>query len=241
MEEQKIADFYKNWMGKLPLLTDEYIYDENKKLLPPRQSFFAFKETIEKFLNNSLEEYEKIIILPGIRGIGKTTLLMQILKFEKFLEDNDINILTNVGRLDERLYLDVSKLKLEGISLNDFFKFYEKTNDFNFENLNKKLLILLDEVHYDDNWGLFLKNIFDRTKGHKNILVIATGSSALNLRMNPDLSRRSSVTEMHPMKFSEYLILKHNIELPKDLSDGLRQIIFNSPDAKKIYESLKTK
>ncbi len=37
MEEQKIADFYKNLMGKLPLLTDEYIYDENKKLLSLRQ------------------------------------------------------------------------------------------------------------------------------------------------------------------------------------------------------------
>ncbi len=241
MEEQKIADFYKTWLERLPSLTNEYIYDENKKLLPLRQSFFAFKETIEKFLTNSLEEYEKIIILPGIRGIGKTTLLMQILKFEKFLEDKDINILTNVGRLDERLYLDVSKLKLEEISLNEFFKFYEKINDFNFENLNKKVLILLDEVHYDDNWGLFLKNIFDRTKGHKNILIIATGSSALNLRMNPDLSRRASVTEMHPMKFSEYLLLKHNMDLPKYLSDDLRQIIFNSHDAKQMYESLKTK
>lgn len=177
MEEQKIREFYQNWQERLPQLVEGYIYDEDKKILPTRYIFSRFKKVLGRFLLNELEEHEKIIILPGIRGVGKTTLLMQILKVEKFLQSSDSILLENLGQIEERLYLDVSKLKLVGISLNDFFNFYERIKGFKFESLLKKIVIFLDEVHYDEDWGLFLKNIFDRTKGHRNILVIATGSS----------------------------------------------------------------
>jgi predicted AAA+ superfamily ATPase len=50
--------------------------------------------------------------MPGIRGVGKTTLLMQISKFEKYLCPKDIILLQNLPKLEERLYLDVSKLNL---------------------------------------------------------------------------------------------------------------------------------
>jgi predicted AAA+ superfamily ATPase len=69
-------------------------------------------------------------------------------------------------------------------------------------------------VHYDENWGLFLKNIFDRTKGHKNILIIATGSSAINLRINPDLSRRVLVEDIYQVKFLRPEIFHFLLELP---------------------------
>jgi len=65
-------------------------------------------------------------------------------------------------------------------------------------------------LHFDENWSLFLKNIFDRTKGHRDVLVVATGSSALQINMIADLGRRSDVWEIFPMTFNEYLILKYN-------------------------------
>jgi hypothetical protein len=89
---------------------------------------------------------------------------MQISKFEKYLCPKDIVLLQNLPKLEERFYLDVSKLNLSGISLDDFFNFYERIKEYKFESLSRKYLILLDEVHYDENWGLFLKNIFDRTR-----------------------------------------------------------------------------
>lgn len=243
MKEEKIDNFYKNWLKILPRLNEGYIYAD-KDLRPTRHIFSYFRKLISEFLNDNLNEFEKIILLPGIRGVGKTTLLMQILKIEKFLNaDNAIKvqILQNLNKLDYRFYFDVSKLHLEQITLNEFFKFFEKINNLNFVELEKKTLLLLDEVHYDEKWGLFLKVLFDTIKGHKNLLVIATGSSAINIKMNPDLARRSTVIELFPMKFSEYLVLIHTIFPVKNLSEDLKKIIFNSRSAKRVFQELKAK
>lgn len=239
MDKARIEQFYIKWQTTLPQRIEGYIYDENKRLLPTRFMFAKFKKAIDKFLSNRLSETEKIILMPGIRGIGKSTLLAQTYTIEKFLKSEDKSILENIGRLDERIYLDVSQLHAEQISLHDFFNFYEETKGFHFEKPNKKILILLDEIHFDERWGLFLKNLFDRTKGHKDILVIATGSSALQINMIADLGRRSDVWEIYPMKFSEYLILKYNkFPIRSDLSDYLQEIVFNSSTAKDVFKKL---
>jgi len=241
MEEQEIKDFYFKWQQRLHSLIDGYIYDKEKNLLPTRNIFSEFKNTIERFISNGLEEHEKIILMPGIRGVGKTTLLMQILKIEKLISSTDIFLLENLKNIEEIIYIDASFLKLNNISLNEFFNFYEHSNDFIFENLKKKIVLLLDEIHYDESWGLFLKSIFDRTKSHTNILVIATGSSAISLRMNPDLSRRVTVKEIFPLKFTEYLNIKHKIFPAAKLSEELKEIIFNSTKAADVYKELNTR
>jgi len=242
MEKIKIEQFYTHWQAVLPQIIEGYIYDEKRKLLPTRFIFFKLKKIIEKFLKNELSEIEKIILMPGIRGVGKSTLLAQIFALEKFLDLNkDKSILEHIGKLDERLYLDVSQMHLEQITLNDFFKFYEETKQFYFEKPNKKILLLLDEIHFDENWGLFLKNLFDRTKGHKDILVIATGSSALELNMNADLGRRVDICNIFPMKFNEYLILKYDKNPLVGMSDELQKIIFNSSNAKDVFKKLQIK
>lgn len=244
MNDAKLDNFYKSWLKNLPQLNEGYIYDNNKNLRPTRHIFAYFKKIINSFLTNQLDEFQKIILLPGIRGVGKTTLLMQILKIEKFLNANnpgDAKILHNLNKLDYRFYFDISKFHFEQITLNEFFKFFEETNNFNFVSLDKKIILLLDEIHFDEKWSLFLKVLFDSTKGHKNLLVIATGSSAINLKISADLMRRSTVTELFPMKFKEYLILKHNIYPLKNLSDELRKIIFNSNNANNVFKKLKDK
>lgn len=241
MDKTKIEQFYTKWQTNLPQRIEGYVYDENKKMLPTRFMFSKFKKVIERFLNNELSEIEKIVLMPGIRGIGKSTLLAQTYALEKFLKPRDQNILKNIGKLDERIYLDVSQLRADQISLNDFFNFYEEIKGFSFEKPQKKILILLDEIHFDENWGLFLKTIFDRTKGHRDILVVATGSSALQIKMIPDLGRRTDVWEIFPMKFNEYLILKYGKYPISGLSDYLQDALFNSSDAAEVFERLKIK
>jgi len=239
MEEAKIEQFFIKWQVTLPQRIEGYIYDENRRILPTRFMFAKFKKLIERFLNNELYDTEKIILMPGIRGIGKSTLLAQLYAIEKFLKSKDRNLLRDINRLDERLYLDVSQLHSEQISLNDFFNYYEKVKGFYFEKPGKKVLLLLDEVHFDERWGLFLKNLFDRTKGHKDILVIATGSSALQINMIADLARRAEIWQLFPMKFSEYLTLKYNkFPIKSGLSDYLQESLFNSSDASEVFKKL---
>jgi len=242
--EKKLENFYQNWLKILPRINEGYIYDNNKNLRPTRYIFAYFKKIINDFLTNKISEFDKIILLPGIRGVGKTTLLMQIYKIEKFLNPNnswDSKILKNLNKLDYRFYFDISKFHFEQISLNDFFKFFEKINNFNFVTLDKKTILLLDEVHFDENWSLFLKILFDNTKGHKNLLVIATGSSAINLKISADLMRRSTIKELFPIKFNEYLILKYKIFPIKNLSEKIRESLFNSKNAKEVFIKLKNK
>ncbi|CAD7780410.1 MAG: AAA domain protein [Candidatus Methanoperedenaceae archaeon GB50] len=244
MDEQKLENFYKEWLKVLPRLSKGYLYNDAGNLHPTRYIFSYFKKIIFNFLTDQIDETEKIILLPGIRGVGKTTLLMQIFNVEKFLNsenDLDSKILQNLNKLDHRFYLDASKLHLEQISLNSFFKFFEKVNNFNFISLDKKVILLLDEVHFDQDWSLFLKVLFDSTKGHKNLLIIATGSSAINLKISADLMRRSTLVELYPLKFNEYLILKHKIYPIKNLAEDLKKIIFNSKNTKEIFSGLKEK
>lgn len=153
-----------------------------------------------------------------------------------------INKFVNIRKSNfDRIYLDVSRLYAEGISLKEFLDFYQDINNIRFNDLKRKLIILLDEVHYDEKWGLFLKNLFDETKGNKNILVIATGSSALKLKINPDLSRRSVLKELYPLKFDEYLILNKNISALKGISDYIIESIIDSKDPYHLYQKLKIK
>jgi len=183
---------------------------------------------IERFFKNNTSEIEKMNLLSGIRGVGKTTLLAQLYDAAKTL----------AGKAREQIYLDVSRLAAEKISLNDFFNFYEAVKGFHWETVDKKIIIYLDEVHYDADWGLFLKNLFDRTKNHCNVLVIATGSSALKIKLNPDLSRRSMIKEIYPLKFNEFLSLKENIAIPAGLSERLADCLLSGGSAGDIYRSV---
>lgn len=234
---EKIDNFYRLWFSELDKFLQGYIYDEEGKLNPTRYIFSYYLTLLEKFTANKLKEIEKINLLSGIRGVGKTTLLAQIYYAPRFIPPLKKSNYSNVMlQKYEKIYLDVGRLSEEGISLNEFFNYYQEKNNFRFVDLNKKLLILLDEVHYDEKWGLFLKNVFDATKGHRNILIIATGSSALRIKLNPDLSRRSLSKELYPLKFNEYIILKNNIYPERGLSDSLVEAILNSGNAKELFE-----
>ena len=239
---EKIENFYRLWTSEIDKLLSGYIYDEEGKPNPTRYIFSYYLTLLEKFAGNRLEEIEKINLLSGIRGVGKTTVLAQLYYAHKFIPSSKrLNYKNVISQNYEKIYLDVSRLAAESISLTEFFNCYQEINNIRFVDLRKKLLILLDEVHYDEKWGLFLKNIFDATKNHKNILVIATGSSALRIKLNPDLSRRSLSEELYPLKFNEYAILKNGIYPQKDLSDNLVEAVLVSNNAKELFEYYKNR
>lgn len=229
-----IKKYFINWQNSLSQNLEGYIYDEQRKLNPTRFILVKLKSYILKWVTNEFQE--KIILLPGIRGVGKTTLLAQIYFLHKYLDTKELHLWNNILN---KVYITADNLFLNNLTLNDFFMFYEQYIGSSFENLKQKTLILLDEVHYDKKWGLFLKTLYDRTKSHKNVFVIATGSSALLLQSTPDIARRSVIEKLYPLNFLEYLILKYQKYPIKELYKELSDKIFFSANAQQVFSYLK--
>ncbi len=125
------------------------------------------------------------VLLLGLRGTGKTTLLGQL-------------YFHTLSKTPEVIYIPVDELSLLGFSL------YEVVGRYVELFRPEMPVILLDEVHYDKKWDLTLKVLHDRME----YLIIATGSSALRLRESPDLARRAKHIEVKPLTFLEYLHLR---------------------------------
>jgi predicted AAA+ superfamily ATPase len=213
-------EFYKLWMAGLQRFMDRHIYDPSGKSYPARDDFNVLSARLERLLSGKLSENEKISILTGLRGTGKSTLLAQL-----FAAASEKKIRT--------LYIDAGRLILEGFNLNDFLKKWEENASFVSEQPIRKTLLLIDEVHYDENWGLFLKSMFDRNKANSDLMIVATGSSALKIKINPDLGRRAVFTEILPLHFREFVRI-FGTSTDKTAPDT--SFILSSGDAKSVFK-----
>jgi predicted AAA+ superfamily ATPase len=90
----------------------------------------------------------------GLRGTGKTTMLLQYLKFH----------LKGKG-----LYVTADHPYFYDNSLFDLADQYEKSGGS---------VLLIDEIHKYPRWSAELKNIYD---GYPNLQIIFTASSALEI------------------------------------------------------------
>ncbi len=140
-------------------------------------------ELKERFI---LQEFPNkgMILLPGIRGVGKSIALLQLFH--------------RVGGY--LVWVDELRL-FYGKSLIDLFKEIERREGI-LEASNTP--VMLDEVHYDPDWPEALKWLSDVFRG----LVIATGSSTIAFQLSPELARRASVMWMWPLSFYEWLHLR---------------------------------
>jgi predicted AAA+ superfamily ATPase len=133
------------------------------------------------------------------------------------------------------LSLDVVTRELSS-NLSDVLAAYEEIIGKSFENLDKTVILFLDEVQYDDNWAITLKTIYDRSQ---KVFIFATGSSALALNYNTDVARRAVFEKLFPMCFSEYLKIKQGKYEIRGLASSIRKAIFNSFSAKEVFGSIK--
>ncbi len=163
------------------------------------------------------------LVLPGLRGVGKTTMLAQT--FDR---------LKGLGvPVEDMLYLSLDDLQLRlGASLNDALTAYEGIVGTAFESLRKDVYIFIDEAHFDPSWPLAVKSLYDRTE---NVFVMVTGSSALALSGNADTARRALELNVLPLSYREFLKLEKITDVPRELSHKLGHLLYSSPD----YETLK--
>ena len=164
----------------------------NKYLRLLNAANFDFK----RYLYNQINWNDRLIIITGQRGVGKTTMLLQYLKSE--IED-----------LSKALYISLDDIYFTSNKLSDVVE------DFV---LNDGRFLFVDEVHRYPNWSIEIKNIYDF---HPELKVVATGSSAIAIQEGEaDLSRRASVYHLQTLSLREYIMFSKGIDLsPIGLTD----------------------
>lgn len=198
--------------------------DAQEKPLFKRSVFLVLKKYATNFIKNWSEP--RIIVMPGLRGTGKTTLLAQL-----FLSLPDENI--------TKLYLSVEEaIKRFDVSLWDIIDNYEELMGKHLEDIDTPLLFFFDEIHYDEKWAIFLKTMYDRSK---KIMIFCTGSAALLLReqVNADVARRVHFVDVHPVSFPEYMLFKHDKFPPKGIGQIIKNAILYSENAKEVFDKIK--
>jgi predicted AAA+ superfamily ATPase len=180
----------------------KYTTDDNNKPLPKRHIFSRIKNYIDNFLEKN-KKINRLIIIPGLRGTGKTTLLYQTYLY--------LIKKKNIPR-ERILFISLDDLKSLNYDLRFSIEVYESKILFeDLINSKEPVFLLLDEVNHDPNWALTLKVIYDN---YQNIFIIATGSSTLELEKetNADLARRAKKEYLFPLNFVEYLKISKKID-----------------------------
>ncbi len=144
----------------------------------------------KRYLHHDINWNNRLIIITGARGTGKTTLVLQ-----HFLETyND---------LKKCLYFSADNplVLKKGIyrTGSDYFKLHGDC-------------IIIDEVHKQKDWSTEVKGLYDAFPDKK---IIILGSSTLNiLAEKGDLSRRAIIYSLQPLSFREFLEIRHKTTLP---------------------------
>ncbi|MDZ7742453.1 MAG: AAA family ATPase [Bacteroidota bacterium] len=151
-----------------------------------------------RFLHSKINWNERMIAIKGPRGAGKTTLMLQHLKFD-------------LKQLTTALYVTA-----------DHTWFYKNTlleTAFEWSKQGGTTLFI-DEVHKYQGWSTELKNIYD---GLPQMKIIFSASSALDLyRGEADLSRRLISYSLPGLSFREYLYFAKNLKFNTFTFDQIR-------------------
>ena len=135
---------------------------------------------------NSFSESQRLILLLGHRGVGKTTLLLQQMKSDP----------------TKSIYLSLDDYYFEEIRL---IEVVSALYDLGYRSF------YLDEIHRYVHWSKELKNVYDDFTDSK---FIVTGSSILEIsKGQADLSRRAVVYPLLGLSFREFLLLEEKIDL----------------------------
>lgn len=211
-KEEIISDYIKEELSDIPnILNNELTL--NGRNFEYRKEFDFIKHHINEFLEKTSPN--RYFALPGLRGVGKTTLLYQTYEYlfkSKNINPNQILFISceNLNDVIDFKIIDVVK------------QFLETYHNTTLRRLDKKIFLLIDESQYDKNWALSGKLIFDKTK---NIFMIFTGSSALNLEYDADSARRLLKQNITPLNYSQHLKLKYNYNAG-NTSASLKKLIF---------------
>lgn len=145
----------------------------------------------KRFLYNKIDWQVKMFGIRGLRGVGKSTLLLQ------YIKENKLN--TN----GKGLYITMDHPYFYTNNLFDTITdFYNQGGRF----------VFIDEIHKYPRWANELKVIYD---GFPELHTVFTSSSALDIfKGGADLSRRAIIYDLPGLSFREFLNLTLHDNLP---------------------------
>jgi len=145
------------------------------------------KNNFRRYLHNQINWKHRMIGIKGPRGAGKTTLMLQHLKYDLGMAPEALYITADHNWFYNHTLFDVA---------NDWYKQGGK-------------ILYIDEVHKYPKWSVELKNIYD---GLPEMQVVFSASSALDIyRGEADLSRRVITYLLAGLSFREFLIFTKGI------------------------------
>lgn len=170
MAEIDVEGLYRRGLERT-IITKEYrrryIYNQIVSLIP------------------ALIDSKPAIILSGVRGIGKTTIMLQLF-----------------SEVEKAFYFSADSLL---VKTNTMYEIAEKAYRQGYTT------IFIDEIHKYPAWVSELKNIYD---DFRLVQVIASGSSTAALKKGSiQLGRRALDISINPMTFGESVYIKEGIEL----------------------------
>lgn len=220
------SDRLKSYVRRQIELCDEVLGSKIKvggKTLKTRNIYIKICEYINNFKRGKSDR--RWIIIPGLRGTGKTTVLAQSYFFIK-----DTYPKAHV------IYFSIDDAMVNGFSLIDVLNTYMAEIGEQFETA-KDIFIMLDEVQNNYDWAKILKTYHDRAPG---IFLLCSGSSAVNLQSNADVAgRRADIECLYPMNFLEYETVEHDLYPVKGLKNKISDAFYNSQTAEECYGKLK--
>lgn len=173
------------------------------------------KNNFRRYLHNQINWKQRMIGIKGPRGAGKTTLMLQHLKYDLGLPSDALYVTADHTWFYNHTLLETA---------NDWYRQGGK-------------ILFIDEVHKYPKWSVELKNIYD---GLPEMQVVFSASSALDIyRGEADLSRRVVSYLLAGLSFREFLsfstgndfnavsiddIVKDHRNLSRTITDSLRPL-----------------
>jgi len=144
-----------------------------------------FKKTRYLFEEIKKIDREFFIGVKGIRGVGKTVLMLQLAR-----------------ETEDSVYFSADSTLVKPFSIYEVVKELIKRG---YEN------IFIDEIHRKADWDIDVKSIYDEHEAR----ILFSGSSALDItKTAADLSRRVVLKELRIASFREFLNIKKEYNIP---------------------------
>ena len=133
----KINVYLRNQLAQAESRLQAYTVDHEGKPYIKRSIALILKKYINDFTRQSTEP--RWIAVPGLRGVGKTTILAQIYT----------ELLCTPGC---KLYISLDEAKkILGVGLTDILNVYEELLGKVYEELDQPIYLFIDEIQYEEH------------------------------------------------------------------------------------------